>query len=86
MQLGTVSPLSVGQTDALVLALKQLCQSPRGTEVVLGQGDCNLANFLWDGPRVRIVDFEDSGPSGGHFAVCCNLHTRRSWAKPMLHE
>src|SRR5947209_7458186 len=30
---------------------------------VLGQGDSNLANFLWDGTEVRIVDFEDSGSS-----------------------
>ncbi|MGW1185134.1 aminoglycoside phosphotransferase family protein [Streptomyces drozdowiczii] len=30
---------------------------------VLGQADGNLANFLWDGSTVRIVDFEDSGRS-----------------------
>jgi thiamine kinase-like enzyme len=30
---------------------------------VFGQGDSNLANFLWDGQKVRIVDFEDSGRS-----------------------
>jgi Ser/Thr protein kinase RdoA (MazF antagonist) len=34
-----------------------------GPPAVFGQGDANLANFLWDGERVRIVDFEDSGPS-----------------------
>jgi hypothetical protein len=28
---------------------------------VLGHGDPNLANYLWDGERVRIVDFEDAG-------------------------
>jgi thiamine kinase-like enzyme len=27
---------------------------------VLGHGDANLANYLWDGRRVRIVDFEDA--------------------------
>jgi thiamine kinase-like enzyme len=31
--------------------------------LVFGQGDGNLANHLWDGNRVRLVDFEDSGPS-----------------------
>ncbi len=36
----------------------QLC--PDG-KVAMGHGDCNLANFLWDGTQVRIVDFEDSG-------------------------
>jgi hypothetical protein len=29
---------------------------------ILGQGDGNLANFLWDGDQVRVVDFEDCGP------------------------
>lgn len=30
---------------------------------VIGHGDPNLANYLWDGERVRIVDFEDAGVS-----------------------
>jgi Ser/Thr protein kinase RdoA (MazF antagonist) len=30
------------------------------TVTVLGHGDPNLANYLWDGRRVRIVDFEDA--------------------------
>jgi hypothetical protein len=30
---------------------------------VLGHGDANLANYLWDGRRVRIVDFEDAAIS-----------------------
>lgn len=30
---------------------------------VLGPGDGNLANYLWDGSRIRMVDFEDSGRS-----------------------
>jgi len=32
-------------------------------DVVIGHGDPNLANYLWDGQRVRIVDFEDAGRS-----------------------
>jgi hypothetical protein len=32
-----------------------------GVPPVFGQGDGNLANFLWDSDRVRLVDFEDSG-------------------------
>jgi hypothetical protein len=32
-------------------------------EPVVGHGDANLANYLWDGRRVRIVDFEDAGRS-----------------------
>jgi aminoglycoside phosphotransferase (APT) family kinase protein len=30
---------------------------------VLGHRDPNLANYLWDGHRVRIVDFEDAAVS-----------------------
>jgi len=30
---------------------------------VFGQGDGNLANYLWDGRQVQLVDFEDSGRS-----------------------
>jgi hypothetical protein len=30
---------------------------------VIGHWDPNLANYLWDGERVRIVDFEDAGLS-----------------------
>lgn len=33
------------------------------TMPVIGQGDGNLSNYLWDGARVRIVDFEDAGLS-----------------------
>ena len=36
---------------------------PDPRSVVFGQGDGNLANYLWDGERVRLVDFEDSGRS-----------------------
>jgi Ser/Thr protein kinase RdoA (MazF antagonist) len=36
---------------------------------VLGQTDANLANFLWDGELVRIVDFEDSGVSDRAFEL-----------------
>jgi aminoglycoside phosphotransferase (APT) family kinase protein len=32
----------------------------RPTATVLGHRDPNLANYLWDGERVRIVDFEDA--------------------------
>ncbi|HEY1619236.1 MAG TPA: aminoglycoside phosphotransferase family protein [Streptosporangiaceae bacterium] len=36
---------------------------------VLGQGDGNLENFLWDGTRVRVVDFEYSGRSDRAFEL-----------------
>jgi aminoglycoside phosphotransferase (APT) family kinase protein len=40
-----------------------------GEDAVLGQGDPNLANFLWDGALMRIVDFEDSGVSDRAFEL-----------------
>jgi hypothetical protein len=36
---------------------------------VFGTGDGNLANYLWDGSRVRIVDFEESGRSDRVFEL-----------------
>ncbi|MER7275394.1 phosphotransferase [Dactylosporangium sp. NPDC000244] len=36
---------------------------------VLGHADPNLANYLWDGRRIRIVDFEDAGRSDREFEL-----------------
>ena len=41
---------------------------PRPAQV-FGQGDGSLANFLWDGQRVRMVDFEDSGVADRAFEL-----------------
>jgi aminoglycoside phosphotransferase (APT) family kinase protein len=59
----------------------QVC--PDG-EVVLGQGDCNLANFLWDGTQVRIVDFEDSGPSDRAFELAILVEHISAWKDASL--
>ncbi|WP_412539021.1 phosphotransferase [Longispora sp. K20-0274] len=40
-----------------------------GRTTVLGGADPNLANYLWDGERVRIVDFEDAGRSDPEIEV-----------------
>lgn len=39
------------------------------SEPVFGLADGNLANYLWDGTRVRLVDFEDSGRSDRCFEL-----------------
>ena len=39
------------------------------TEAVLGHGDPNLANYLWDGGRIRVVDFEDAGVSDAAYEL-----------------
>jgi aminoglycoside phosphotransferase (APT) family kinase protein len=36
---------------------------PAGPASIVGHGDPNLANYLWDHGAVRIVDFEDAGRS-----------------------
>lgn len=30
---------------------------------VVGHGDANISNYLWDGSTIRVVDFEDAGTS-----------------------
>jgi Ser/Thr protein kinase RdoA (MazF antagonist) len=40
-------------------------------ETVVGHSDSNLANYLWDGELVRIVDFEDAGRSDRAYELAC---------------
>jgi len=49
-------------------------------DLVLGQGDSNMANFLWDGDHVRIVDFEDSGPSDRAFELAGLVEHISAWS------
>jgi hypothetical protein len=56
----------------------------RDDHQVLGQGDGNLANFLWDGERVRIVDFEDSGPSDRAFELAVLVEHVSAWLEAGL--
>lgn len=50
-----------------------------GEDAVLGQGDGNLANFLWDGDQVAIVDFEDSGVSDRAFELAGLVEHLSAW-------
>jgi len=54
---------------------------PAPGEVILGHGDPNLANFLWDGTQIRIVDFEDSGPSCRAFELAILVEHRSAWSE-----
>ncbi len=45
---------------------------------VVAHGDPNLTNYLWDGERVRIVDFEDAG-LGDRTVELANLVEHLSW-------
>lgn len=54
--------------------------STAGLPRVFGQGDANLANFLWDGELVRIVDFEDSGISDRAFELAILVEHLSAWS------
>ncbi|GAA3077600.1 aminoglycoside phosphotransferase (APT) family kinase protein [Kribbella aluminosa] len=45
---------------------------------VVAHGDPNLTNYLWDGSRIRIIDFEDSG-RGDRTVELANLVEHLSW-------
>jgi hypothetical protein len=46
---------------------------------VLGQGDGSIANFLWDGERCRLVDFEDCGISDRAFEIADLVEHLSTW-------
>lgn len=51
---------------------------------VFGPGDGNLANYLWDGSRVRVVDFEESGRSDRAFELAEITEHVGSWVESHL--
>ncbi|WP_306948456.1 phosphotransferase family protein [Streptomyces sp. B4I13] len=51
---------------------------------VFGPGDGNLANYLWDGSRVRVVDFEESGLSDRPFELAEITEHVASWVDQPL--
>ncbi|WP_371525207.1 aminoglycoside phosphotransferase family protein [Streptomyces sp. NBC_01283] len=84
----TVHPRVGGPVGrAMGLGLQWLGGSGLGTEgasqvgPVFGPGDGNLANYLWDGSRVRVVDFEDSGRSDRAFELAEITEHVGSWVE-----
>jgi Ser/Thr protein kinase RdoA (MazF antagonist) len=57
-----------------------LTRSPRGLPAVFGHGDGNLANYLWDGAAIRVVDFEDSGRSDRAFELAEVVEHVSTWS------
>jgi Ser/Thr protein kinase RdoA (MazF antagonist) len=53
-------------------------------QAILGHGDPNLANFLWDAGRIRLVDFEDSGPSDRAFELAILTEHISVWPESRL--
>ena len=47
---------------------------------VFGLGDGNLANYLWDGSRVRLVDFEYSGRGDLAYELAEAVEHVSAWA------
>jgi aminoglycoside phosphotransferase len=53
---------------------------PGGQAVpVFGRGDANLDDFLWDGERIRTVDFEESGRSDRAFELAALVEHVSVW-------
>jgi Ser/Thr protein kinase RdoA (MazF antagonist) len=52
---------------------------PAATQRVLGHGDAELTNFLWDGELVRIVDFEGAGMSDRAFELAMLVEHVSAW-------
>jgi Ser/Thr protein kinase RdoA (MazF antagonist) len=66
--------------DAALRWLDHVADPDPGTlSPVFGQGDGNLANYLWDGQQVRLVDFEDSGRSDRAFELAAFAEHLSVW-------
>jgi Ser/Thr protein kinase RdoA (MazF antagonist) len=59
--------------------LSQAAEPAEPGTAVFGQGDAYLGNFLWDGSRVRLVDFEDSGRSDRACELACLTEHIGTW-------
>jgi hypothetical protein len=55
-------------------------------ERVFSQADGNLANFVWDGARVHVVDFEDSGISDPAYEVADLVEHVSAWLPGLIRE
>lgn len=53
---------------------------------VFTQGDGNLGNFIWDGVRCTVVDFEDSGVSDPAYEVADLIEHVSVWLRALLDE
>ncbi|GAA0966674.1 hypothetical protein [Actinocorallia libanotica] len=51
---------------------------------VFGPGDGDIADYLWDGHRVRVVDFEESGRSDRAFELAEITEHAASWVEHPL--
>ena len=66
------------------LASAEPLPGPGDRPPVLGHGDGNLANYLWDGTRVAVVDFEFSGASDRALELAEITEHIAAWSGPPL--
>lgn len=64
-------PIVQAAFSAAARWLDDVAEPAEPLTAVFGQGDSYLGNFLWDGSRLRVVDFEDSGRSDRAFELAC---------------
>ena len=74
----------VAHTRALGFSWLERVAFDRSDRTVLGHGDPYLANYLWDGSRVRLVDFEDSAPSDRAFELAILTEHISAWSEAQL--
>lgn len=55
-------------------------------ERVFSQADGNLGNFVWDGARCHVVDFEDSGISDPAYEVADLIEHVTAWLPGLIKE
>lgn len=55
-------------------------------ERVFSQADGNLGNFIWDGARCHVVDFEDSGISDPAYEVADLVEHVSAWLPGLINE
>lgn len=53
---------------------------------MFSQADGNLGNFVWDGARCHVVDFEDSGISDPAYEVADLLEHVSAWPPGLIAE
>jgi len=77
--------------DSAFEAGTQWVQGPEATELtgplkdrVFANGDGNLGNYMWDGERCRVVDFEDSGASDCAYEVADLVEHVSVWLAGLL--
>ncbi|MFI1091216.1 phosphotransferase family protein [Streptomyces sp. NPDC020917] len=66
------------------LASAEPLPGPGDRPPVVGHGDGNLANYLWDGTRVAVVDFEFSGASERALELAEITEHIAAWSGPPL--